>query len=95
MVTREDRWALKMMADELNVNKETIHHILREDVRKVRPTQTHRRAEATETRIPVSSLDFLFPKLKTAFKGKRFQDVEGIKENVTAELNSVPLEGFA
>jgi hypothetical protein len=38
---------------------------------------------------------FLFPTVKTAPKGKRFQDVENIKENVTAELNAVPLEAFA
>jgi hypothetical protein len=33
--------------------------------------------------------------VKTAFKGKRFQDVEDIKKNVTAELNVIPLEAFA
>jgi hypothetical protein len=33
--------------------------------------------------------------VKTAFKGKRFQDVEGIKENLTTKLNAVPLEAFA
>jgi hypothetical protein len=33
--------------------------------------------------------------VKTALKGKRFQDVESIKKNVTAELNAVPLEAFA
>jgi histone-lysine N-methyltransferase SETMAR len=38
---------------------------------------------------------FLFPTVKTALKGNRFQDVEDIKKKVTAELNSVPLEAFA
>jgi hypothetical protein len=33
--------------------------------------------------------------VKTAIKGKRFQDVEDIKKNMTAELNAVPLEAFA
>jgi hypothetical protein len=33
--------------------------------------------------------------VKTALERKRFQDVEDIKENVTAELNAVPLEAFA
>jgi hypothetical protein len=37
---------------------------------------------------------FLFPKIKTTLKGKRFQDVENIKKKVTAELNTVPLEAF-
>jgi hypothetical protein len=32
--------------------------------------------------------------VKTALKGNRFQDVEDIKINVTAELNAVPLEAF-
>jgi hypothetical protein len=47
MVTRGGRWALRTMADELSVNKQTIRQILREDLRKrkdlrkVRPTQTH------------------------------------------------------
>jgi hypothetical protein len=36
---------------------------------------------------------FLLPKVKTALKEKRFQDVED--KNVTAELNAVPLEAFA
>jgi hypothetical protein len=34
MVTRDRRWALRMMADELNVNKETILQILHEDLQK-------------------------------------------------------------
>jgi hypothetical protein len=38
---------------------------------------------------------FLFPTVKTALKGKMFQDVEDIKENVTAELNAVLLEASA
>jgi hypothetical protein len=38
---------------------------------------------------------FIFPVVETALKGKRFQDVEDIKKNVTAELNTVPLEVFA
>jgi hypothetical protein len=38
---------------------------------------------------------FLFPTVKTALKGKTFQDVEDIKKDVTAELNAVPLEAFA
>jgi hypothetical protein len=38
---------------------------------------------------------FLFSTGKTARRGKRLQDVEDIKKNVTAELNAVPLEAFA
>jgi hypothetical protein len=33
--------------------------------------------------------------LKTAFKVKRFQDVEDIKKNMTAELKDLPLGAFA
>jgi hypothetical protein len=33
--------------------------------------------------------------VKTAPKGKKFQNVEGIKKNVIAELNGVSLEAFA
>jgi hypothetical protein len=38
---------------------------------------------------------FLFPKVKTALKGKKFQDVEDIKKNMMSKLNIVPLEAFA
>jgi hypothetical protein len=38
---------------------------------------------------------FLFPTMKTAVKGKTFQDAEDIKKTETAELNAVPLEAFA
>jgi hypothetical protein len=46
-----------MMEDELGINQETIRQVLREDLRrrehlsKVRPTETHGLAEATETHI--------------------------------------------
>jgi hypothetical protein len=33
--------------------------------------------------------------VKTTLKGKRFQDAEAIKKNVTTELNTVPLEVLA
>jgi hypothetical protein len=45
------------MAKELNINKETIRQVLHEDLRrrehlrKVRPTETHGLAEATDTQI--------------------------------------------
>jgi hypothetical protein len=42
----------------------------------------------------LSSLRFLFSHVKTSLKGKRRQDVEGIKENVAADLNALPLEAF-
>jgi hypothetical protein len=38
---------------------------------------------------------FLFPRVKTALKGKRFQDVEDIMKSLKAELNAVPLEASA
>jgi hypothetical protein len=33
--------------------------------------------------------------VKTALKGQKFQDVEDIMKNVTAELNAVALKAFA
>jgi hypothetical protein len=54
MVTRYRRWALRIMADELNISKETIHQILHEDLRKRKMCAKffpHRRAEATEIHI--------------------------------------------
>ena len=35
---------------------------------------------------------FLFDKMKTALKGKSFQDIEDMKKNITAELNAFPVE---
>jgi hypothetical protein len=32
---------------------------------------------------------FIYPTVKTAFKGGRFKDVEGIKKHATAILNAV------
>jgi hypothetical protein len=32
---------------------------------------------------------FLFPEVKTALKGKRFQDNEDMKKNVLVELNAI------
>jgi hypothetical protein len=73
-----------MMADELNINKETIRQssmkITEEkNVRKIRPTQTHGRTEATETlcqgfiqtwqeNLNFLYCNFLFPKMKTLLK---------------------------
>jgi transposase len=37
---------------------------------------------------------FLFPKIKMALKGKRFQDVDEIKQNVTEELRRVSKNDF-
>ncbi|GFX24036.1 histone-lysine N-methyltransferase SETMAR [Trichonephila clavipes] len=37
---------------------------------------------------------FLFPRLKLALKGKRFNDIPDIQRNVTRLLNSIPKEGF-
>jgi hypothetical protein len=33
---------------------------------------------------------WLFPKLKSALKGQRFQDIEDIQNNVTMALKAVP-----
>ena len=37
---------------------------------------------------------FLFPKIKTKLKGRRFQDVTEIKENATRELRAIPEQAF-
>jgi hypothetical protein len=36
----------------------------------------------------------LFPKVQNALKGRKFQGVEVIKKNATAELNLVSLDAF-
>jgi hypothetical protein len=38
---------------------------------------------------PRASRTFLFPEAKTAFGGRRFQDVEGIKKNINNTTYSV------
>jgi hypothetical protein len=37
---------------------------------------------------------FLFPRLKSFMKGRRFADVAAIQERVTAVLRSIPKEAF-
>jgi hypothetical protein len=36
----------------------------------------------------------LFPKINSAFKGGRFQDIEDIQENMTTALKAVPQQEF-
>jgi hypothetical protein len=78
-----------------------------ENLHKVHPTQTLRRAEAMKTHIMprlrsdlsrqshFSWLHYLFPKVKTALKGKKFQEVEDIRRSTTTELKAVLLEAFS
>lgn len=52
--------------------------------------------QATRPILLISHQRFcLFPKVKTAFRRKRFRDVADIKTNVTAELNVIRSEAFA
>lgn len=37
---------------------------------------------------------FLFPRIKTALKGHRFENIEAIQVAVTTALNEVPVEAF-
>ena len=37
---------------------------------------------------------FLFPKLKSSLKGRRFQTVEGIEENSIRDLRAIPQNTF-
>jgi histone-lysine N-methyltransferase SETMAR len=37
---------------------------------------------------------FLFPKLKSQLKGKRFQDISTIQANVTEQIRSIPKDLF-
>jgi hypothetical protein len=42
-----------------------------------------------------STVDFVFPRLKSIMKGARFADVAAIQERVTAVLQLIPTEAFA
>jgi hypothetical protein len=54
----------------------------------------------TEMEHPPSSPDLapndfcLFPKLKSALKGRRFQDIKDIKKNVMIALKAIPQQEF-
>jgi hypothetical protein len=37
---------------------------------------------------------WLFPQLKTALKGKRFDDIDAVKKNATSTLNTIPKDSF-
>jgi hypothetical protein len=112
MMTRDRRCTLRMMSDELNINKEAIHQSSMEIYGRGSCAQN---SSHTDSRASRSSGDascqgfiqtcqgnpsflhciFLSAKVETALKGKKFQDVEDIKKNVSAELNALPLEAFA
>jgi hypothetical protein len=104
-------WAVRMMTNELNVNKETIPQSSMKIYRRRRSAQSSSHTDSRMSRSNGDSyhaktsfrlvkiilfflLHFLFPNMKTALKAKRFQDVENIKINVTAELKAVALEAF-
>ena len=45
--------------------------------------------------LDLASCDFwLFPKLKSLLKGKRFQTVDEIQENTMGQLMAIPTKGF-
>jgi histone-lysine N-methyltransferase SETMAR len=58
------------------------------------------RKQVTVFHYPSYSLDlapadfFLFPKLKSELKGKRFQDISIIQANVTEQIRSIPKDSF-
>jgi hypothetical protein len=90
MVIRDHLWPLRMMVDELNINKEAIHQKIHEDLwkRKIctnfipqrltdeQKQQTHITPRPHPDLPRQSQLHFRFLKVKTAFKGKRFQDAK-------------------
>jgi hypothetical protein len=44
----------------------------------------------------LATYDFwIFPKLKSQLKGRRFQTADEIKENATRQLMAIPKKGFA
>jgi histone-lysine N-methyltransferase SETMAR len=58
------------------------------------------RKQVTMLHHPSYSLDFapddffLYPKLKSQLKGKRFQDISTIQANVTKQIRSIPKDSF-
>jgi transposase len=56
--------------------------------------------ETTVTPQPLYSPDlapadfFIFPKLKMSLRGLRFESIDSIKENLLADLRSIPNEAF-
>jgi hypothetical protein len=70
-----------------------------------RPTDERKQRRETQIKLEFfqpcqdnpSFLDciFIFCKMKTPLKGKRFQNVEDINKNVTAELKPVQFKAFA
>jgi hypothetical protein len=100
MMTRDRRLTLRMVADELNKEtiRQILHGDLRK--RKIcAKFVPHRLTGGQKQRRLTSCQDsthtcqdnpsfldfmFLFPKVKTALKGKWFKDVKDINKNVTA-----------
>ncbi|GFT67228.1 uncharacterized protein TNCV_783701 [Trichonephila clavipes] len=94
---------VRMIADELQINRESVRQIIFPYL-GMRKTWGIRRFLAKkgvgQIEHPPYSPHlnppdfFLFPRLKFALKGKRFDDIPDIQRNVTKLLNSIPKEDF-
>jgi hypothetical protein len=87
-IFHKDLWKRRICA-------EFLLHRLTDDQKQRRLTSCQDLIQTCQDNSSFLYCSFLFPKVKTALRRKMFQDVEGIKENVTPKLNTVPLEVFA
>jgi hypothetical protein len=102
------RLTIREIADELNVSFGTFQAILTQDLgmrrvsAKLVPGFSHKIRQNTVPVVPYPPYSpglapcyfFLFPRLKSTVKGKRFQDVAEIQLNTTRQLQAVPKQAY-
>lgn len=108
LLESDHRLSLRLIAEELNMCKSTVHNIVTENLnmRKVcaklvpkvlSDEQKQRRVDVCREMVEVVEGEadfFLFPKLKTALKGRRFDDFAAIQKAVTNSLKGISEADF-
>jgi hypothetical protein len=77
------------------ISAKFVSHRLTEEQKQQRLTSCQDFIQTNQDNASFLDCIFIFPEVKTALKGKRFQDVEDIKKNVISELKAVPFKVFA
>lgn len=109
LVRSDRRLTLRMLSEQLNLNRFTVHQILTEHDRQMDNAPCHTAFSIAEfltsKGIPVvpqppyspdlSPCDFfLFPTLKNVLKGRHFGTLENIQKSVTDMLKTISVEDF-
>ncbi|VVC30289.1 Winged helix-turn-helix DNA-binding domain [Cinara cedri] len=97
LVHQDRRLTVRMLADELNLKRETVRKILTDDLSMKKLCAKMNIAVLPQAPYSpdMSSCDFfLFPQTKLAVKGTHFESITDIQNAVTRILQDIPVEAF-